>query len=136
MKLLSRQDFKAIVLNRNQGTCCIPTCREEAVDAHHILNRNLFTGAHELGGYFLENGAGLCDEHHYQAEITLISVETLREACLVTVPAIPSQLSAEKTYDCWGNEILLNGFYARGPLFSDSGCQKALRAGGKIWNFG
>ena len=134
MKLLSRDQFREQTLARNNGLCCVPSCEEKAVDAHHILNRNLFIGEDEFGGYFLENGAQLCNSHHYDAELTLISVDELREYCNVT-PAIPELLEAKETYDCWGNQILSGGNRAKGPLFLDEGCQKALKKANLLWRF-
>lgn len=132
-KLLSRDEFREQVLHRNGGICCVPSCSEDAVDAHHILNRNLFTEPIEFGGYFLENGAQLCGAHHYKAELTLISVEELRDFCSITVAVIPSQLDSNISYDCWGNSILPDGYRTPGPLFQDEGCQKALKKANLLW---
>lgn len=133
--LLSREMFRVKVLSRNQGQCCIPGCGLTAVDAHHILNRNLFVEPDEFGGYFFANGAQLCSGHHYDAELTLITVEQLREWCDIQVPVVPSVLDAGKLYDCWGNEIVADGFRVKGLLFEDSGCQKALGKAKMLWRF-
>ena len=135
MKLLSRDVFRSLTLAQASGFCCVPDCTLTAVDAHHILNRNLFTEPDEFGGYFLENGAQLCSKHHYDAELTRISVEELRLWCGVTEPAIPVSMDATLNYDCWGNEIIENGFRKAGSLFNDSGCQKALKTAGILWKF-
>lgn len=135
MKLVSRDDFRKRVLSRSGGNCCVPSCAETAVDAHHILNRNLFPEAHEFGGYFLENGAQLCSTHHYEAECTRLSVEDIRTWCGIENAAIPSTLNAEVSYDCWGNEILPDGRRIAGPLFDDSGFQKLLNKANLRWLF-
>lgn len=133
--LLSRDLFRERVLSRNKGFCCVPNCSQAAVDAHHILNRNLFTEETEYGGYFLSNGAQLCNDHHYKAELTIITVEELREYCQIEFPAIPKKLDPELSYDCWGNIILKNGFRKPGLLFNNEGCQKALKTSGLLWKF-
>lgn len=135
MKLLSRDDFRSRVLARAGGDCCVPSCGEKAVDAHHILNRNLFTELEEFGGYFMENGAQLCSNHHYEAECTRLTVEDIRIWCGIEQPAIPSTLDPALSYDCWGNEILSDGRRKAGPLYEDSGFQKLLNKANLRWLF-
>ena len=74
-KLLSREDFKRLVFERSNGKCCVPGCQEDAVDAHHIIERHLFSD----NGYYLSNGAGLCAKHHLDAENGVISPKELLE---------------------------------------------------------
>ena len=62
--LLTREEFKEQVFDRTCGLCCVPGCEEDAVDAHHIMDRKLWTD----GGYYLSNGAALCSKHHIDAE--------------------------------------------------------------------
>jgi hypothetical protein len=62
--LLTREEFKKQVFARTNNMCCVPGCKNHAVDAHHIMDRKLFSD----GGYYLGNGASLCAEHHLQAE--------------------------------------------------------------------
>ena len=133
MKLLSREQFRTSVLSRQKGKCCVPDCEMSAVDAHHILNRNLFTEEDEFGGYFFENGAQLCADHHLEAELTLISPEQLRKYCEIDVPAIPHSLNPAQSYDCWGNHIVSEWVIIAGPLFNNEGCQKALKRSQKLW---
>lgn len=133
MKLLTRTQFRETVLSRNSGNCCVPYCSEKAVDAHHILNRNLFSNPEEEGGYYEENGAQLCEGHHLEAELTLISPEELREYCNITKPAIPESLDAGTNYDCWGNIIVNEWEILPGIMFKDEGCQKALKRSNKLW---
>lgn len=132
--LLSRDVFRERVLSRANGICCVPGCKEKAVDAHHIMNRNLFAGDDENGGYFYENGAQLCSEHHYDTELTCISVEDIREWCNVTA-VVPEGWDDSGVYDCWGNRIVENGFREPGPLFEDSGFQKILTKERLGWLF-
>lgn len=62
--LLTREEFKKQVFARTDGKCCIPGCSCKAVDAHHIMDRKLWSD----GGYYLSNGAALCEKHHLDAE--------------------------------------------------------------------
>lgn len=97
------------------------------MDAHHILDRKLWSD----GGYYLSNGASVCGQHHWQCEITELSVETVRQAAKITELALPPGFSSELTYDKWGN-VLRDGMIEKGPLFSDTGCYKALMHGKKL----
>lgn len=62
--LLTREEFKEHVFAKTNGKCCVPGCDCEAVDAHHIMDRKLWSD----GGYYLTNGAALCSKHHLDAE--------------------------------------------------------------------
>src|SRR5271163_2337560 len=73
-------------LARDKGRCVF--CDNPAKDAHHIIERRLW----DDGGYYLDNGASVCREHHLACEMTTISVEDVRLACGVTKPIIPSHL--------------------------------------------
>lgn len=136
MKLLTREEFRRQTLSRFGGRCVVPACSESAVDAHHILNRNLFTSSDQEGGYFLENGSGLCSVHHLDAERTLISTVDLYEWCEIATPAFPHDFDSALEYDTWGNIVREDGGRTRGPLFDNEGCQHALKAGGVLWKFG
>lgn len=62
--LFTREEFKKQVFARTNGKCCVPECNCDAVDAHHIMDRKLWND----GGYYLSNGAALCEKHHLEAE--------------------------------------------------------------------
>lgn len=124
-KILSRADFKSAVFKRDNYKCVV--CKSPAVDAHHILERKLF----EDGGYYLNNGASLCENHHLEAEQTLISVEEIRQLCQITSPILPKDLSNHLIYDKWGNEIKDKNIIP-GSLFCDEGCQSMLKMANKI----
>jgi len=62
--LLTREEFKKQVFAKTDGMCCVPGCTCKAVDAHHIMDRKLWKD----GGYYLTNGAALCEKHHLEAE--------------------------------------------------------------------
>lgn len=125
-KLLTRDAFREGTLARFGGKCAF--CDKEALDAHHIIERRLWSD----GGYYLENGAGVCDVHHLDCEMTKISVEDVRVACGIKAIVLPSHLYADQVYDKWGNPILANGQRTRGELFYDESVQKILALGGAL----
>lgn len=71
--LLSRDVFRESTFERDKHKCVI--CGAKAQDAHHIIERRLW----DDGGYYIDNGASLCGEHHIMAEQTTLSVEEIRE---------------------------------------------------------
>lgn len=98
-KLLTRDEFRESVFKRDGNKCVI--CKNEAADAHHILDRKLFSD----GGYYLNNGASLCYEHHIEAEKCEISVEEIREAAGITEIILPEGFDRSLVYDKWGQEV-------------------------------
>lgn len=124
--LLSRDAFRDGVFARDQGRCVF--CQAAAADAHHIIERRLFTD----GGYYRDNGASVCPEHHVLCEQTVLSVEQVREAAGITRIVVPPHLYADQAYDKWGNPVLANGQRTRGELFFDPSVQKILTAGGAL----
>lgn len=127
--LLSRDEFRKQVFLRDGHRCVI--CGDPAQDAHHIMERRLW---HD-GGYYLENGASLCGEHHLQAEKTLLSCEEISQAAGITRVILPEHLYDDARYDKWGNVILPDGRRIRGELFDDESVQKILAAGGMLERF-
>ena len=87
VNLMTRDEFRNAVFWRDRYTCVL--CDKPAVDAHHILERRLFSD----GGYYLDNGASVCSEHHMLCEQTVISVEEVRDACGITRIVVPTHLS-------------------------------------------
>lgn len=114
---------------RDSHTCLF--CDRPAVDAHHIIERRLWPD----GGYYLENGASVCAEHHMACEQTTISVEDVRDRAGITRVVVPPHLYADQPYDKWGNPVLPNGTRLRGELFYDESVQKVLAAGGVLASF-
>ncbi len=119
-KLLTREQFKDLIFKRDKGFCVF--CSKKAVDAHHILDRKLFKD----GGYYLSNGASVCEEHHWSCEKTDISVEEVRKACGITNFIMPEGFKASKVYDKWGNEVLANGYRIPGVMFWEENVLKVL----------
>lgn len=120
-KLLSRDEFKELVFKRTKGKCIF--CEKNAVDAHHILDRKLFLD----GGYYLSNGAAVCEEHHWACERTDITVEEVRKAANITEYVLPAGFSTNLIFDKWGNILNSDGTIQKGPLFEDDGCKKILK---------
>ena len=119
-KLLTRDEFRNGVFARDGSQCLV--CKAPAVNAHHIIERKLWPDS----GYYLENGASVCAEHHIKCEQTKISCEQLRELAGITRFPIPPHLYSDQPYDKWGNPILPNGMRLRGELFEDPSVQKIL----------
>lgn len=124
--LLTRDQFREGVFARDNYKCVV--CGAPAVDAHHILERRLFTD----GGYYLDNGASVCEEHHLACEMTAISVEEIRDYAKITKRILPDHLYDDTRYDKWGNVIMDNGRRLRGELFEDASVQKILKQGGVL----
>lgn len=112
MKSTDRDAFREAVFNRDGNRCVI--CNARAVDAHHLYERALWPD----GGYIVDNGVSLCEEHHIEAETTKLPVWLLAEmAGIVKVP-LPPTLESGHEYDKWGNIILPDGRRMQGPLAS------------------
>lgn len=128
-KLLTQDEFRSSVFARDNHTCVV--CGEPAHEAHHIMERRLWPD----GGYYLENGASVCAQHHLACEMTHLSVEDVRAACGITHVVLPPHLYADQHYDTWGNPILSNGQRLKGELFYDASVQKVLERGGVLDRF-
>lgn len=124
MKLLSREEFNKQVFERDKHRCVI--CNAPAIDAHHIIERKLF-GANS--GYYLDNGASVCNECHVDCETTKISVKEIRKACNIKTICIPDHFELNQEYDKWGNPILKNGQRLKGEMFDLPNVQKVLAQG-------
>lgn len=83
--LLTRDNFRESVFSRDNHNCLI--CGVQAKDAHHIIDRRLFSD----GGYYLDNGASLCETHHIEAETTVLSAQKIREILNIKNPVLPEQ---------------------------------------------
>jgi hypothetical protein len=139
-RLLTRDDFRESVFARDGSKCvfCGRTAEqtpEGKLDAHHIVERRLFTAPEEYGGYFIDNGATVCEDHHRQCEATTISCIEVRDAAGITRVILPEYFYHDAVYDKWGNTIMPNGTRLKGPLFHDESVQKILGVGGVLPQF-
>lgn len=128
-KLLTRDQFREGTFARDGYKCVF--CDRPAVDAHHILERRLWPD----GGYYLENGASVCGEHHLLCERTGLSVEDVRSAAGITKIVVPPHLYDDHIYDKWGNPVLADGRRGKGELYQDESVRKALKEGGVLGLF-
>ena len=127
-KLLTRTQFRERTIDRRNGRCCVSDCFEQAVDAHHIIERRLWIQPEELGGYFLDNGAAVCEKHHLEAERTTLTPDALREYSGIKQAVLPGEfyLDSEMSYTKWGDIVLPDGMRLPGPLFWDESVQKII----------
>lgn len=110
--LLTRDEFRAAVFERDDKTCVVPGCgyaqeveagHEVEVVAHHIIERRLWTAAGEEAGYFVENGATLCPFHHlWGAETCTLQPDILRYWAEIEDVVLPSGWDPSQRYDKWG----------------------------------
>jgi len=128
-ELLDRDTFRESVFERDGHLCVI--CGEPALDAHHIIERRLFSD----GGYFLDNGASLCEKHHLEAEMTVLECDVIRSAAGIKTVVIPDHFYEDVVYDKWSNQILKNGTRLKGELFDDESVQKILKQGNVLNQF-
>lgn len=119
-KLLTRDQFREAVFARDKHKCVF--CGTKADDAHHIIERRLWGN----GGYYIDNGASVCEPCHMRCETTEFSVELVREKCGITKIVVPAHLYRDQNYDKWGNPVLPNGQRLKGELFFDESVQKIL----------
>lgn len=135
--LLSRDQFREQVFARDGHKCvlCGVTAEETPegkLDAHHILERRLWTAPEELGGYFVDNGASVCERCHRRCESTVVSTAEVRDACGIRKVALPSYMYGDFEYDKWGNPTIGNHTRLKGPLFYDESVQKILKEGNAL----
>ena len=102
---MTREEFKKEVFEVTGGKCCIPGCGCDAVDAHHIMNRHLWSN----GGYDITNGAALCAKHHMDAEKGIISPRQCLEFMGIPIDSIktPDKLEDHLTREEY-IELLMN----------------------------
>jgi hypothetical protein len=92
------------------------------------MERRLF----EDGGYYLDNGASLCAQHHLMAEQTVLSPAEIRVYAGIEEVVLPSHLYPDYFYTKWGDIENANGTRHKGELFFDESVQKILTAGGML----
>jgi hypothetical protein len=118
---LMRHQFRAAVFGRD-GHRCVVCGATEGLDAHHIVERRLWPD----GGYYIDNGATVCGEHHMEAEATTLSCDRIRQLCRITTVLLPPHMHPDEPVDKWGNPILPNGTRLRGELFDEPSVQRVM----------
>jgi len=104
--LLTRDAFREGVFQRDNHLCVVPGCGKHADDAHHIIERRLWTDPKEKEGYFLDNGASLCEWHHrWGAEKCAVQPSILRQYAHIGYVVLPFGWDRAKSYDKWGVEL-------------------------------
>lgn len=119
-KLLSRQTFKEEVFKRQKYTCAF--CDLPCLDAHHLIERKLWPD----GGYYLDNGVGVCQTHHWQLETTELSPQQARKACGIDTILLPPDFDPGLEYDKWGNVIVSETKRLPGKLFYEASVQNVM----------
>jgi len=94
----------------------------DSIHVHHIVERKLWPN----DGFFLDNGASVCEPCHLRTESTEISCDELRKRCGIDRAHLPDHFCPDEVIDKWGNILLPNGQRLRGELFDDEGAQKIL----------
>ncbi len=128
LTLLSRDDFREGVFSRDKYQCVL--CGKAGVDAHHIIERKLW----QDGGYYLDNGATLCEACHLKAEYTLVSCEEIRVKAGIDNLLLPVHLqdTRQDYFDKWGNPLYGEHLRLQGELFFEEAVQIALSRGKKL----
>ena len=114
--MITRDQFRERVFERDNHTCVVPGCNAPAVDAHHILERHLWLADDPYPeGYHLANGASVCELHHRACESNAIPPQALRR-WLNLETVLPQQLDPNKIWNKWGEEIKSSlHFHAKYP---------------------
>ena len=97
--LLSRSKFREAVFERDDSKCVV--CGGDAVDGHHIIERRLWDDE----GYYLDNGASLCREHHLLAETNHICPDVVRMYADIKQKIYPKSFDPNLDFDKWGEVI-------------------------------
>lgn len=92
--MLTRDEFRLAVFKRDNNKCII--CGNKGTDAHHIIERKLWSD----GGYYVDNGATLCEDCHILAESTEISVDRIRKCAKIETVLVPPGFP--ENIDKWG----------------------------------
>lgn len=101
----NRTTFRTKVFERDNNLCVVSDCNSKADDAHHLIERRLWTHDGEKGGYIVDNGVSLCNYHHQLAERNILSPQVLRMFAGIKNRILPQQLNHSLDYNKWGNPM-------------------------------
>lgn len=99
---MDREEFRKAVFDRDGNKCVVPGCSGAVQDAHHIIERSLWTDPSEEGGYILDNGVSVCGVHHIHAEKNFIPPQAFRYWAHIGRVVLPKGLDPKNIYDKWG----------------------------------
>jgi len=119
-QLLTRDEFVKAAHARDKNCCVI--CKKPAEEVHHIIERKLWDDS----GYYLNNAATLCGEHHLLAEQTILTCDEIRQKAGIEIILLPDHFETEYKYDKWGNVLMPNGTRLKGEMFYTEQVQKIL----------
>jgi hypothetical protein len=101
-----RDNIRKQIFLRDKNKCVVPWCQSEPHDAHHLIERKLWS-EEENGGYIEDNLVSLCETHHKFAENNTIMPQSLREWVGIKNVVLPKTFDISKEYDKWGKELKL-----------------------------
>jgi len=96
----NREKFRKTVFGRDSNNCLVPWCENDADDAHHIIERELWNN----GGYIPENGASVCNKHHKYAEDNSIPPQAFYMWAGIENPPLPEGVENQDV-DKWGEKF-------------------------------
>jgi hypothetical protein len=96
----NRKQFRQAVFDRDENNCLVPWCDQNADDAHHIIERDLW----DDGGYVKDNGASVCNHHHQYAESNDIPPQAFYLWAGINDPPTPNTIDTVHT-NKWGEEF-------------------------------
>jgi hypothetical protein len=102
-----------------------------AQDAHHLIDRSLW----DDGGYYINNGVSLCEDHHKKAETTELSCSELRAFARIDSVILPEHFYHDEEYDHWGNIVKPTGARIAGELFHKESVRKEIQKSGNLDKF-
>lgn len=104
---MTREAFRQTCVERDGSECLIPWCDESVTDdpdgpgeVHHIIERRLW----DDGGYFADNGACVCNDHHRRAENNEIPPQAFWRWNSVDHPTLPETVSSQDV-NKWGEQL-------------------------------
>lgn len=95
-----RKKFRETVFDRDDNQCVVPWCEQDADDAHHIVERSLWSD----GGYIPNNGVSVCNHHHQYAETNDIPPQAFWLWLGIEDPPLPDSVDTWQI-DKWGDEF-------------------------------
>ena len=103
--MMNRENFRNSVYKRDNYTCVVPNCGQQAIDAHHLIERALWSDESEFGGYLPDNGVSVCEKHHKHAEKNFFPPQALRFWAGIENRILPKGFDPNNWYTKWGDEL-------------------------------